>query len=63
MQNRALRHLGSICYRTCHYCTWAKLTKQLHDLQKLDKTYIANIKLGTETDSYDIDGKIVKYTQ
>ena len=35
-------------------------TKQLHSLQKLDKTYIANIKLGTETDSYDIDGKIVK---
>lgn len=34
-------------------------TKSLHQLQNLDKKYIAEITLGTETNTYDGEGKIV----
>ena len=33
-------------------------TKQLHDLQKLNKTYEATVTLGIQTDSYDCDGTV-----
>ena len=33
-------------------------TRQLNTLLNLDKTYQAEITFGTETDSYDIDGKL-----
>lgn len=36
-----------------------KWTKELHQLQGLDKHYSAVIKLGVETDTYDAEGKIV----
>ena len=39
-------------------CT-GKWTKDLHQLQGLDKVYHATITLGIETDSYDADGQIV----
>lgn len=39
-------------------CT-GKWTKDLHQLQGLDKVYHATITLGIETDSYDADGSIV----
>ncbi|MGA0242334.1 MAG: tRNA pseudouridine(55) synthase TruB [Candidatus Marinamargulisbacteria bacterium] len=35
-------------------------TKQLNTLLNLDKTYLAEITFGIETDSYDIDGNVVK---
>lgn len=34
-------------------------TKQLHQLQGLDKKYIGEITLGVETDTYDAEGKVV----
>ena len=34
-------------------------TKELHQLQGLDKTYIAEITLGIETDSYDAEGEVI----
>ena len=39
-------------------CT-GKWTKELHQLQRLDKKYVATITLGIETDSYDAEGKVV----
>lgn len=39
-------------------CT-GKWTKELHQLQGLDKVYMADITLGIETDSYDAEGNIV----
>ena len=39
-------------------CT-GKWTKDLHQLQGLDKVYHATITLGIETDSYDADGSII----
>jgi len=38
-------------------------TKQLNQLIKFDKSYTAEITFGIETDSYDIDGKILKETK
>ncbi len=35
-------------------------TKKINEFTFLDKTYIAEIKLGEETDTYDKEGKIVK---
>ncbi len=35
-------------------------TKKINEYTLLDKTYIAEIKLGEETDTYDREGKIVK---
>ena len=35
-------------------------TRQLNDLLGLDKTYRAEITLGVQTDSYDIDGKVTE---
>ena len=32
-------------------------TRQLHEIQKYDKTYAATVALGAQTDTYDIDGK------
>jgi tRNA pseudouridine55 synthase len=37
-----------------------KTTKKISSLVKLDKKYIAEIKLGIETDSYDKTGKTIK---
>lgn len=39
-------------------CT-GKWTKELHQLQGLDKVYHAKITLGIETNSYDADGSII----
>lgn len=39
-------------------CT-GKWTKELHQLQGLDKVYMADITLGIETDSYDAEGNVV----
>lgn len=37
-----------------------KATKNISKFSKLDKTYIAEIKLGEATDTYDAEGKIIK---
>lgn len=43
-------------------CTGA-WTKELHQLQGLDKKYLAEIKLGTETNTYDAEGEIVRVAE
>jgi tRNA pseudouridine55 synthase len=35
-----------------------KFTRELTTLSQVDKTYLAEITLGIETDSYDLDGKV-----
>ena len=37
-----------------------KATKRISQFVKLDKEYIAKIKLGADTDTYDQEGKIIK---
>ena len=34
-------------------------TKELHQLQGLDKLYVAEITLGVETDTYDAEGEVI----
>mgnify|MGYP005609369311 FL=1 len=38
-------------------------TKKLHDYIKLDKSYVADILLGTETTTGDLEGEIVNFTK
>ena len=57
-KNWAFRHIDPFATGLLIIAIGRDYTRQLNDLLGLDKTYRAEITLGIETDSYDIDGKV-----